>query len=310
MGLLDRMLDASVIASFDRSGFERHAGEFDASEMDVDLKGRVCVVTGANRGLGKATTRLLAERGATVVMACRNPDNARAVRDELATATDNDALQVRQLDLSQRSSVRSFADQFPHDRIDVLVHNAGMLPAERTLNDDGLEMTVAVHVVGPHVLTAALRPRLAGGRVIWVSSGGMYTKRLDVAAMLDTTGTYDGVEAYARTKRAQVVLAEQWAKELAADDTVVHSMHPGWAATPGVQTSLPRFWKAMDNRLRSAAQGADTIAWLAISERARQSTGRFWFDRAEASTHRLPWTREDDQDRERLWSFAMSMTGD
>lgn len=304
MGLRDRLLDATVVASFDRSGWLRHAEAFDPSEMEVDLSGRVCVVTGANRGLGRATTAALAERGATVIMACRRVDEAERVRDEVAAATGSETLEVREIDLASRASVRAFVEALPYERIDVLVHNAGVLPSERVMTDDGVELTVAVHVIGPHLLTSLLRDRLQGGRVIWVSSGGMYTKRLDVDAMLDTAGDYDGVQAYAMTKRAQVVLAELWAAKLESDGTVVHAMHPGWAATPGVQTSLPKFWKTMEGRLRTPEQGADTIAWLAVSERARESTGKFWFDRGQAKTHRLPWTREREEQRERLWALA------
>lgn len=306
MGLRDRLLDATVVASFDRSGWLRHAEAFDPAEMEVDLSGRVCVVTGANRGLGRATTEALAERGATVVMACRSVDEAQRVRSEIVAATGNERLEVREIDLASRDSVRAFVEALPFDAVDVLVHNAGVLPSERVTTDDGLELTVAVHVIGPHRLTIALRNRIRGGRVIWVSSGGMYTKRLDVDTMLDTEGEYDGVQAYAMTKRAQVVLSELWAAELEADGTVVHAMHPGWAATPGVQTSLPKFWKTMEGRLRTPEQGADTIAWLAISERARTSTGKFWFDRGQAKTHRLPFTREREEQRERLWALATS----
>ena len=306
MGLRDWLLDATVVASFDRSGWQRHADAFDPAEMNVDLSGRVCVVTGANRGLGRATAEGLAERGATVVMACRNVEQAAKVREQIVAATGNESLEVRRIDLASRESVHAFVDELPYERVDVLVHNAGVLPSERAMTDDGLELTVAVHVVGPHLLTSLMRERVRGGRVIWVSSGGMYTKRLNVDTMLDTTGDYDGVQAYAMTKRAQVVLSELWAARLQADGTVVHAMHPGWAATPGVQTSLPGFFERMQSRLRTPEQGADTTVWLAASERAGQSTGKFWFDRAEAKTHRLFWTRESAEQRERLWALADS----
>ena len=107
-----------------------------------------------------------------------------------------------------------------HGRIDVLVHNAGVLPgrAERRRPHD-LELTFATHVAGPFLLTRLLETRLAesgDARVVWVSSGGMYTQRLDLADVDWTGREYDGVRAYAETKRAQVVLAELWAEELRA----------------------------------------------------------------------------------------------
>ncbi len=236
-------------------------------------------------------------------MLCRNVAAGREVAAQIVATTGNEHVTVHAIHLADRASVEAFASGFNAD-VDVLVHNAGLLPDSRTLTDDGLELTVAVHVVGPWLLTKRLRPRLNGARVIWVSSGGMYTKRLDVDAMLRAEGPYDGKTAYALTKRAQVVLAEQWAERLADQQTVVHAMHPGWAATPGVQTSLPGFWRAMKNRLRTSEQGADTIVWLAAAERPAESTGQFWFDRAPASTHRLPRTRASTEEREHLWALC------
>jgi NAD(P)-dependent dehydrogenase (short-subunit alcohol dehydrogenase family) len=188
--------------------------------------------------------------------------------------------------------------------VDVLVHNAGVLPAERSETADGLELALATHVAGPFLLTRLLEPALAaarGARVIFVSSGGMYTRRLQVR---DPNWTrrrrYDGVVAYAETKRAQVVLAELLAERLRGAGVVVHSMHPGWADTPAVRSSLPGFHRATRAILRSPAEGADTVVWLAASERAGLSTGRFFFDREPRRTHWLPGTRERARDRERL----------
>jgi NAD(P)-dependent dehydrogenase (short-subunit alcohol dehydrogenase family) len=137
----------------------------------------------------------------------------------------------------------------------------------------------------------------------------MYAKRLDVDAMLRHEGEYDGVAAYARTKRGQVVLSELWAEQLAAQETTVHAMHPGWAGTPGVERSLPRFWQRMQGRLRTPEEGADTIVWLAVAERAAASTGLFWLDREPVSTDLFPWTRESGRERARLWQLCESHAG-
>jgi hypothetical protein len=159
--------------------------------------------------------------------------------------------------------------------------------------------------VGPHLLTRLLRPaleRAPAARVVWVSSGGMYTRRL----RLDDVGwarrsPYDGVAAYAETKRAQVVLAELWAERLRRTNVAVNAMHPGWADTGGVATSLPRFHRLTRPLLRTPAEGADTIVWLAAAERAHDARGRFFFDREPRATHWLPGTRESEADRRALW---------
>lgn len=117
-------------------------------------------------------------------------------------------------------------------------------------------------------------------RVIWVSSGGMYTQRLRVDHLAKPPGEFDGVEAYAWTKRAMVVLSEQLAERLDSAEIAVHCMHSGWADTPGVQSSMPGFWRVTRGILGTAEQGADTVIWLAICDRAQVDSGRFWFDRS------------------------------
>lgn len=304
MRLVDSLLDRSVFWSFDHSGFVRHQRGFDDATLDRSMQGKVCLITGANAGLGYATARGLAERGARVFLLCRNPGRGEAARSQLVAETGNATIMFERVDLSSLASVRAFARRFDEPRVDVLVHNAGLLPTRREVTAEGFELTVATHLLGPHLLTRLLAPALGGGRVIFVSSGGMYVKRLEVDALVETSGDYDGVAAYARTKRGQVVLAELWAAQLADQQTSVCAMHPGWAATSGVERSLPRFWRVMRDRLRSTAEGADTVLWLCVADHAQQRSGQFFFDRQAVSTHLLPWTHEGDEERERLWALC------
>lgn len=306
MGLVDRMLDASVFFSFDRSGYQRHQRAFDPADLDRSMKGKVCLVTGANSGLGLAVASGLAARRASVHLLCRDAQRGAAARDAVAEQTQNADVHLQVVDVSSPRSIADFVERFGSPQVDVLVHNAGLLPLERQLTPEGLELTVATHLVGPFLLTELLRPELKEARVVFVSSGGMYTKRLDVEAMRNNDGPYDGVEAYAMTKRGQVVLSELWASELAETRTTVNAMHPGWAATRGVERSLPRFWRVMRNRLRTAEQGADTALWLAVAERVAGETGKFWFDRRSVSAYLLPGTRESADERQQLWDFCQA----
>lgn len=301
-----------MIGSFDRIGFRRHSRAFRPADLDVDLSGRVCLVTGGNAGLGRATAEALAKRGATIQLLCRDAGRAEAARDEIRRATGNARVEHTVVDVSDLASVRRYVASASLEKVDVLVHNAGVLPPSRILSADGLELTLATHVVGPHLLTSLLAtPLRAAGdaRVVFVSSGGMYTQRLDLEDLRWDRRAYDGVVAYAQTKRMQVVLAERWSRVFAGAGVSVYSMHPGWADTSGVKTSLPRFYKLTQRILRSPAEGADTIVWLAVCQPASTPSGGFWFDRKARGTHYLPWTREDQTTRDRLWEECQRFAG-
>ena len=290
--------------SFDQPGFLAHQARFEPGDLDVDMSGKVCLVTGATSGLGLATCRALGELGAQVWMLCRDPERGARVRDQLRAETNNSTIQLAIIDLASQRSVGELADQLSPPHIDILVNNAGVLPDQREITEDDLELALATNLVSPFLLTHRLLPRLRAApaaRVISVSSGGMYTKRLDLRRLEGKSGRFSGLEAYAQTKRAQVVLNDLWAEKSTDSRVEFHAMHPGWADTKGVKSSIPRFWRVMRNRLRTPEQGADTIVWLCAARRLPGKSGSFWFDRQIAKTHLLPWTRETSAARERLW---------
>ncbi len=271
------------------------------------LAGKVAVVTGAKAGLGKATAIGLAKLGATVRIAVRGDGDA--ARAEIERAAPGSRIIVDQCDLSLLSSVRDYAKDLDGE-IDVLIHNAGLMPAERTETAEGNEVMLATHVLGPHLLTASLRPKFAdGARVIWVSSGGMYGQPLRTDDLQYLQGEYKPAAGYARTKRMQVVLAELWADELDGSAVTVHGAHPGWADTPGVATSLPTFQKLTRPILRTPEQGADTFVWLAAAEEPGRYNGMFWHDRVQRPTHYLGKTRETAAQRQELWQACGRLTG-
>ena len=164
----------------------------------------------------------------------------------------------------------------------------------------------------PHVVVGSGRgSRGRSARVIWMSSGGMYTRPLSVSYLRQlsdgvergTTGVYDGVKAYAYTKRAQVELAYHLNQLGHGGGKVTHhSVHPGWVDTPGIRSSLPKFWRWTQGRLRSLAQGADSAVWLTLSPDELPSG--FWFDRAARSPYLLGH-RPSDEQREELLSFIL-----
>jgi dehydrogenase/reductase SDR family member 12 len=304
-GFVDSALEVTVVGGFSRVGPSLR-GRVEHWAEPPSLAGRVCLVTGASGGLGLAASIGLARLGASLRLLVRDAGRGEEARSQIASRTGNEDVRCELVDISLRRSVRACAERLlaTGEPVHVLVHNAGVLPAERRETEEGLELTFATNVLGPHLLTRLLRDRLvesAPARVIFVSSGGMYTRRLDVGDLQSVHGDFDGRVAYARSKRADVVLAELWAEELAGTGVVVHSMHPGWADTPGIQTSIPTFRRVMRPLLRSPEQGADTIVWLAAAEQPGEITGRFWCDRHVRGTHRIARTRETAEDRHRLW---------
>jgi NAD(P)-dependent dehydrogenase (short-subunit alcohol dehydrogenase family)/peroxiredoxin len=310
---LSQVVDPFIVSSFDRTGFRIHSLTFQPDDLEVDLSGRRCIVTGANSGIGYETALALADLGADIVLACRNRDRGEEAVQRVREQTGNARVSLELLDVSDVGSIRAAAARLASGPVDVLVHNAGALPEERVETPDGIELTLATHVVGPFLLTSLLRASLEKspeGRVIWVSSGGMYTRRLNLEDPNWTRRDYDGVLAYAETKRAQVVVAELWAEELRGTSVVVNAMHPGWADTPSVKRSLPRFHRLTRNILRTPAEGADTAVWLAASPRAHQWSGRFFFDRKARRTHLLPFTRESSKDRRALWKLCERLSAE
>jgi NAD(P)-dependent dehydrogenase (short-subunit alcohol dehydrogenase family) len=285
------------------------------SPMAESLHGRVVVITGATSGLGRAAAGELARLGARVVLVGRSREKLDVAREEIRAATGNDDLGLQVADLSRLSEVRALADRLlaRERRIHVLVHNAGVLENERVETAEGLERSLATNLLAPFVLTRRLAPRLresAPARVVNVLSGGMYLASLGASVRDDPTAAWDGASAYARHKRALMVLTEAWAEEFGPGGITVHAMHPGWAETPGVVRSLPGFHRITRPWLRTAEEGADTIVWLAAAPEVAQTTGGLWLDRERHPTVVLPWTAPSATDRARLIEELSALTAD
>ena len=311
---LDLVLDRSVVLGYTRVGpAVRRTWWADDPAPDA-LAGAVVAVTGANSGLGKATAIGAARLGAEVRMLCRSVARGEGAREEILREVPGATLHVDECDVSDLGSLPQVAADLSREapRLRALVHNAGIMPPVRTETPEGHEETLAVHVLGPHILTDALRGPLAqdgAGRVIFVVSGGMYTQRLDLQDPEYTRASYSPPVAYARTKRMEVHLAEAWAREVAGEGVAVHSTHPGWADTPGVQTSLPRFATVMGPLLRNAESGADTAVWLMASPQGHDRSGLFWHDRAPRPTNQLGRPSPTEDEVRRLWEYVVDVTG-
>jgi dehydrogenase/reductase SDR family member 12 len=321
--LLDGLLEATIVGSFSRIGWlARRATQPWPDPPRLD--GRVIVVTGASSGIGRATALALGGLGAEMWVLGRDRDRTDAVAESIRAA--GGLARGKTVDVSDGSAVDAFVEHFSscHDSLDGLVHSAGALLADYTVTPVGVEMTVATHVLGPYRLSRRLAPHLrAAGRstIVTVSSGGMYTERFDLDRLEMDPADYDGVRAYARAKRAQVVLAHEWSRRWAGSGVASYVMHPGWVDTPGLSSGLPGFSR-LGPLLRRPDEGADTAVWLAAgaaratdlgeAPRLPPVEGGIWHDRHRRHEYYLPWTRPREgaaAQGPRLWQWCAARSG-
>jgi NAD(P)-dependent dehydrogenase (short-subunit alcohol dehydrogenase family) len=257
--------------------------------IEADLSGKLCVVTGANSGIGKQIAENLAALGGHVVMACRNEGRGREALSDIASRVGAERLELMSLDQSLQSSIREFVAAFraKHERLDVLVNNAGIYPAERVVGPEGIETTWATNTMGYFVLTNALVETLeasAPSRVVFVASAAAGGLALDDLQW--TRRKFGGIKAYKQSKQANRMLSWVLAEKLQDRGVTVNTVHPG-----GVSTGISRHQKGLWGALvklafwtqKSVADGADTATWVAASPELDGITGKFWADRRERS---------------------------
>lgn len=296
---------AKGLREYTKNGYIAAEKSFDPKALDVDVSSRSFMITGANSGIGKDTAVFLAKKGAIVHMVCRSETRGEEARKEISESSGNDKVILHILDMSKPRMVWEFVEKFSsaNEALHVLINNAGCMVNTREVDEDGLEKNFATNTLGTYILTSGLMPLLLKNeapRVITVSSGGMLVMKLDIKDLqFEKMNPFDGTMAYAQNKRQQVIMTEKWAEK--HEEILFSSMHPGWADTPAVQTSMPGFHRKMKDRLRTCAQGADTIIWLSVADMSKEPRGAFYQDRKPVSTHLpLAWSKASDGEKNEL----------
>lgn len=292
--VVDDVLEFTVVGSFTRLGYFARS-RLESWRDPVDVKNRHVVVTGATSGIGLACATRLAQLGAHVHLVGRNEAKLVSARAHVKLHTSGEVWTHR-CDLSLLSDAQNLARELiaQGTPLDALIHNAGSLLATYTETSEGLETTVATHLLSPYVLTEYLLAHggfASNARVITMTSGGMYTERFDLATLSMTSRDYKGTTAYARAKRAQCVLTTYWQREHSTSGVSFHLVHPGWVATPGLTSGIPLFERFLKPLLRSAEQGADTLVWLSGEPTNEPAGGQLWLDRHPRTLYRLKKTR-------------------
>jgi NAD(P)-dependent dehydrogenase (short-subunit alcohol dehydrogenase family) len=276
------------------------------------MTGRICVVTGANRGIGRATAVALAERGASLILVCRRSEDGERVSRDIA-AKGRPAPDVVGADLSSQASIRQAASEIQarYPRLHVLINNAGIIPRRRELTVDGLEMQFAVNHLAYFLLTNLLLPQLRAGvpsRIVNVSSGAHFHTSLDFADLQSERG-YQPKEVYCRTKLANVLFTYELARRLGAVGVTVNCLTPGVVATRMLADymGVPRSGSGIDSTFgASPEEGAQTSVYLAVSPELEGVTGKYFEEMRPAPSSR---ESHDAAAARRLWEVSERLGG-
>jgi len=276
------------------------------------MTGKVCVVTGASSGIGKATALALARLGADVIMVCRDKARGEAAMAELGAVAEASVRQLEIADLSRLQDVRDLAARLSQlDRLDVLVNNAGLVLADHRVSADGFEYTFAVNHLAPFLLTNLLREKLvasAPARVVTVASAAHRAARLDLDD-LQLTRHYNGWRAYANSKLANIAFTTELAARLAGSGVTANCLHPGSVSTGFGRegSTLLRLGLGLGRwLLLTPGQGADTVVYLASSPNVEGVTGGYFVKRMLRSPSQAA---RDPATARRLWEISAELTG-
>lgn len=287
-----------------------------AHRQSEDMRGRTCLITGATSGIGRETALGLARAGANVLIVARDRERGETAASQIgAAAMPQASIELIVSDLASRRDVRNLADQLHrgHDRLDVLVHNAGVVHRERRITVDGLEATLAVNHLAPFLLTELLADILQatnGSRVVTVSSY-MHTRVKHIPwDDLQSEHAYSAAATYNLTKLMNLLFTYELARRWADTSTTANAVHPGWP----LKTNLGReqtgpagiFDRASKLFGAPAAKGAQTSLYLAGSSDVVSVTGQYFARRKPAKSSALS---HDTAAAERLWETSAELVG-
>jgi len=279
------------------------------------MAGKTVLITGATSGIGKETARGIAAMGATVVMACRNPAKARAVRDAVIRVTGNPSVLAKDLDLASLVSIRAFATELraAYPSLDVLINNAGVFSSSREETADGFELTMGTHHLGPFLLTRLLLPSLKSApaaRIVNVASEAAFYGKIDLDD-LQLTRSYGmaGFSAYAASKLANVLFTQELAERLVDTPITVNAVHPGEVNT-NIFPNHNRFWRLL-NRVqkpfrKSAKVAAREVIDAATAPGLKRITGGFLVS---GQVKAVRGACLDTELQKALWAESARLTG-
>ena len=281
------------------------------------MQGKTCLVTGATSGVGKAAAQALADKGATVVIVGRDAVKTARVVDEIKATTGNNAITSLLADLSIQADIHRLATEFQdtHDRLDVLINNAGGIFLERQLSADGIEMTFALNHLNYFLLTNLLLDMLkasAPARVINVASDAHRFGPLDFDD-LQSERSYSAFGVYGRSKLANILFTVELARRLAGSGVTANALHPGFVNSGFGKNNRDGFWRGLFVKLydwigpliaRSPEKAAETVVYLATSPDVADVTGQYFVD---CKPKTLDAAATDRATAARLWEVSAEL---
>ena len=275
------------------------------------LRDKVVLITGATSGIGFATAKALAQAGTRVVIVSRDPQRGEFARGAINRETGSDRLEVMQADLSSLASIRSLAKRClsAHERLDVVINNAGVLEPKRRLSADGIEMTLAVNLVAPFLLTSLLLDRLrqsAPSRIVNVSSATQATASLQLDDLQFERRPYRMTQAYAQSKLGLLLVTKELARGLQGTDVTVNALHPGGVATNlGNRGGLLGLgWRVAKLFMIRPDKGARTSVYLALSPEVTSVSGGYFAEQRPVPPNLIA---DDPRLAAKLWGILESL---
>jgi retinol dehydrogenase 12 len=279
------------------------------------VNGKTVIVTGANTGIGLETAAELAEKGANVVVTARDTKKGAATVEEITRRHSNANVEAMELDFSRLDDVHVFAKAFTakHDKLHVLVNNAGLMLDHRKSTSDGLETMFQVNHLGPFLLTNLLLDTLkasAPARIVNVASTAHKGGKLDFDDLQSEKG-FRGMQVYGTTKLCNILFTRELARRLEGTGVTANSLHPGTVRTgfglDGDTKGLMRLGILIARPFfMSPAQGARTTIHVASSSDAERHTGEYWVKRKTATPSR---EAQDDEAAHKLWDVSAKLVG-
>ena len=279
------------------------------TNQNVNLAGKTALITGANSGIGKETALALARMKANLVIVCRDQQRGRAALEDIKSKSGNPSVELMICDLASQAQIRKLAQEFKqkHDRLDVLVNNAGVILTRRSLTEDGLESTFAINHLAYFLLTNLLLDLIkqsAPARIVNVSSTVHKSATIDFDD-LQGERSYGAMRAYGQSKLANVLFTYELARRLEGARVTANCLHPGVIATNIFRDISGVVGAAAKLFLKSARRGAETSIYLAASPEVEGVTGKYFDDgRAVRSSPES----YDEAIAERLWQVSERLT--